>query len=61
MGFRLYANGGQLHRIAVYYGGTRCTTTGFVSWIDNSLDNTMSPATMIAIAKSMRPVPAGTR
>ena len=58
--FRLYANGGQLHRVAIYYGGTRCTTTGYVTWIDNSLDNTLSPATMIAIAKSMRPIPAGT-
>ena len=55
--FRLYANGPQLHRVAVYFGGDRCTATGTVAWIDNSLDNSISPGTMIAIAKSLRPLP----
>lgn len=55
---RLYANGSQVHRIAVYYGGARCKADGVVAWISNSLDNRLTPDTMIAVAKSLRPLPA---
>ena len=58
---RLYANGSQVHRIAVYYGGERCKADGVVAWISNSLDNRLTPDTMIAVAKSLRPLPTGTR
>ena len=54
---RLYANGSQLHRVAVYYGGARCKADGIVAWISNSLDNRLTPDTMIAVAKSLRPLP----
>ena len=54
---RLYANGSQLHRVAVYYRGARCKADGIVAWISNSLDNRLTPDTMIAVAKSLRPLP----
>ena len=53
---RLYSNGAAIHRIAVFYGGERCKAAGgVVVWIDNSLDDKLSPETMIAIAKSLKP------
>ncbi|MDX6631262.1 MAG: polyisoprenyl-teichoic acid--peptidoglycan teichoic acid transferase [Gaiellales bacterium] len=53
---RVYTNGPAIHRIAVFYGGEACKTAGgVVVWIDNSLDDTLSPETMIAIARSMVP------
>ena len=53
---RLYSNGPAIHRIAVFYGGKRCKATGgVVVWIDNSLDDKLSPETMISIAKSLKP------
>ena len=53
---RLYSNGAAIHRIAVFYGGKRCKAAGgVVVWIDNSLDDKLSPETMIAIAKSLKP------
>ena len=53
---RLYSNGAAIHRIAVFYGGKRCKATGgVVVWIDNSLDDKLSPETMISIAKSLKP------
>ena len=39
---------------AVFYGGEACKASGgVVVWIDNSLDDTLSPETMISIAKSL--------
>jgi LCP family protein required for cell wall assembly len=53
---RVYANGPAIHRIAVFYGGARCKAAGgVVVWIDNSLDDKLSPETMIAIAHSLVP------
>jgi hypothetical protein len=53
---RVYTNGPNIHRIAVFYGGKPCQATGgVVVWIDNSLDDTLTPATMIAIARSLAP------
>jgi LCP family protein required for cell wall assembly len=53
---RVYTNGAAIHRIAVFYGGQACKATGgVVVWIDNSLDDHLSPETMIAIARSMVP------
>jgi LCP family protein required for cell wall assembly len=52
----VYTNGAAIHRIAVFYGGEPCKTAGgVVVWIDNSLDDHLSPETMIAIARSMVP------
>ena len=45
-----------IHRIAVFYGGEQCKAAGgVVVWIDNSLDDKLSPETMIAIARSLVP------
>ncbi len=45
-----------IHRIAVFYGGQPCKASGgVVVWIDNSLDDKLSPETMIAIARSLVP------
>ena len=53
---RIYTNGTAIHRIAVFYGGAPCKAAGgAVVWIDNSLDDTLSPETMIAVAKSLVP------
>ena len=53
---RIYTNGAAIHRIAVFYGGQPCKTAGgVVVWIDNSLDDKLSPETMIAIAQSLVP------
>ncbi|MDP9259871.1 MAG: LCP family protein [Actinomycetota bacterium] len=53
---RVYTNGSAIHRIAVFYGGQPCKAAGgVVVWIDNSLDDHLSPETMIAIARSMVP------
>ena len=53
---RIYTNGTAIHRIAVFYGGARCKAAGgVVVWIDNSLDDKLSPETMIAIAEASRP------
>ena len=53
---RIYTNGTAIHRIAVFYGGEPCKAAGgVVVWIDNSLDDRLSPETMIAIAKSLAP------
>jgi LCP family protein required for cell wall assembly len=53
---RVYANGAAIHRIAVFYGGEHCKASGgVVVWIDNSLDDHLSPETMIAIARSLVP------
>jgi LCP family protein required for cell wall assembly len=53
---RIYTNGTAIHRIAVFYGGEPCKASGgVVVWIDNSLDDKLSPETMIAIAKSLMP------
>jgi hypothetical protein len=53
---RIYTNGTAIHRIAVFYGGKPCKAAGgVVVWIDNSLDDKLSPETMISIAKSLVP------
>jgi hypothetical protein len=53
---RVYTNGVAIHRIAVFYGGESCKAVGgVVVWINNSLDDKLSPETMIAIAKSLVP------
>ena len=53
---RIYTNGTAIHRIAVFYGGEPCKAAGgVVVWINNSLDDKLSPETMIAIAKSLVP------
>jgi LCP family protein required for cell wall assembly len=54
---RVYTNGSAIHRIAVFYGGGEpCKAAGgVVVWIDNSLDDKLSPETMIAIARSLVP------
>ena len=53
---RIYTNGPAIHRIAVFYGGQACKATGgVVVWVDNSLDDKLSPETMIAIARSLTP------
>jgi LCP family protein required for cell wall assembly len=53
---RIYTNGTAIHRIAVFYGGEACKASGgAVVWVDNSLDDTLSPETMIAVAKSLAP------
>jgi hypothetical protein len=48
--WQLYYNGGSLHRIAVINGGS-------VVWITNSLTDDLTNKTMVAIARSLRPVP----
>ena len=53
---RIYTNGAAIHRIAVFYGGKPCKAAGgVVVWIDNSLDDKLTPETMISIAKSLMP------
>ena len=53
---RVYTNGAAIHRIAVFYGGEPCKAAGgVVVWIDNSLDDKLSPETMIAIAREPSP------
>jgi LCP family protein required for cell wall assembly len=53
---RIYTNGTAIHRIAVFYGGEPCKAAGgVVVWINNSLDDKLSPETMISIAKSLVP------
>jgi LCP family protein required for cell wall assembly len=48
--WQLYYNGGNLHRIAVINGAS-------VVWITNSLTDDLTNKTMVAIARSLRPVP----
>jgi hypothetical protein len=50
--WKLYYNGGQIHRIAVFYG----KNDRYVAWVDNSLGDGFSNSTMIAIAKGLKPV-----
>lgn len=50
--WKLYFNGGNLHRIAVLYGKGNSQ----VVWIDNSLSDQYSVATMKAIAQSLQPL-----
>ncbi len=50
--WKLYYNGGQIHRIAVFYG----KNDRFVTWVDNSLGDGFSNSTMIAIARGLKPV-----
>jgi LytR cell envelope-related transcriptional attenuator len=50
--WKLYYNGGQIHRIAVFYG----KNDRYVTWVDNSLGDGFSNSTMIAIAKGLKPV-----
>jgi LCP family protein required for cell wall assembly len=53
---KIYTNGPAIHRIAVFYGGQACKASGgVVVWIDNSLDDQLTPETMIAVAKSLIP------
>jgi LCP family protein required for cell wall assembly len=51
--WKLYFNGAKLHRIAVFYG----KDNRFVVWVDNSLSDEYSVATMKAIAQSLAPIP----
>jgi LCP family protein required for cell wall assembly len=51
----LYFNGSNLHRIAVLYGKGGNSQ---VAWIDNSLSDYYSVATMKAIAQSLQPLAA---
>ena len=44
------SDGGKIHRIAVYWGKG-------VVWVSNSLGDNYSNATMIAVARSLKPVP----
>jgi LCP family protein required for cell wall assembly len=51
--WKLYLNGANIHRIAVFYGPKR----QYVVWIDNTLGDALSNKTMVAIARSLHPVP----
>lgn len=50
--YRLYANGSRLHVVAFEDGGVTC-------WVSNTLFDRLSNATMLALARSLRPLPAG--
>ena len=52
---RIYMNGTAIHRIAVFYGGSLQDGRRRGRRINNSLDDELSPETMIAIAKSLVP------
>jgi hypothetical protein len=47
--YRFYFNGPDLHMIALYENGA-------TYWVVNTLLDTLSPSTMVAIAKGLRPV-----
>ena len=51
--WKLYLNGAHIHRLAVFYGPKR----QYVVWIDNTLGDTLTNKTMVAIARSMHSVP----
>jgi LCP family protein required for cell wall assembly len=51
--WKLYLNGAHIHRLAVFYGPTR----QYVVWIDNTLGDALTNKTMVAIARSLHPVP----
>jgi LCP family protein required for cell wall assembly len=51
--WKLFLNGANIHRIAVYYGTHRQD----VVWIDNTLGDALSNKTMVAIARSLHTVP----
>jgi len=50
--WKIYYNGAQIHRIAVFYG----KNNRYVAWVDNSLTDEFTNSTMIAIAKGLKPV-----
>jgi LCP family protein required for cell wall assembly len=52
--WKLYLNGTNIHRIAVFYGSKR----QYVVWIDNTLGDSLSNKTMVAVARSLSRVPA---
>ena len=51
--WKLYLNGANIHRIAVFYGPNR----QYVVWVDNTLGDSLTNKTMVAIARSLHPVP----
>ena len=51
--WKVYMNAGNVHRIAVFYG----KHNQYVTWIDNSLSDEYTNATMVNVACSLRPVP----
>jgi LytR cell envelope-related transcriptional attenuator len=51
--WKLYLNGSHIHRLAVFYGPKR----QYVVWIDNTLGDVLTNKTMVAIARSLHPVP----
>jgi polyisoprenyl-teichoic acid--peptidoglycan teichoic acid transferase len=51
--WKLYLNGAHIHRLAVFYGPKR----QYVVWIDNTLGDVLTNKTMVAIARSLHPVP----
>jgi hypothetical protein len=51
--WKLYLNGAHIHRLAVFYGPKR----QYVVWIDNTLGDALTNKTMVAIARSLHPVP----
>ena len=51
--WKLYLNGANIHRIAVFYGPNR----QYVVWLDNTLGDSLTNKTMVAIARSLHPVP----
>jgi LCP family protein required for cell wall assembly len=51
--WKLYLNGANIHRIAVFYGAKR----QYVVWIDNTLGDALTNKTMVAIARSLHRVP----
>ena len=51
--WKLYLNGSNIHRLAVFYGPKR----QYVVWIDNTLGDALTNKTMVAIARSLRSVP----
>jgi LCP family protein required for cell wall assembly len=51
--WKLYLNGSHIHRLAVFYGSKQ----QYVVWIDNTLGDALTNATMVAIARSLHPVP----
>lgn len=51
--WKLYLNAAHIHRLAVFYGPKR----QYVVWIDNTLGDVLTNKTMVAIARSLHPVP----
>ena len=47
--FRFFWNGSDLHMIALYENGA-------TYWVVNTLLDSLSPSTMVAIAKGLKPV-----